>query len=137
MAPQEDAMTTTIARACAMTLATVALLGTGLAPAAADPSGTWLRENGESRVRMSKCGDAICGTITWLKDPANTKSKVGQRVFFDMKPSGANAWAGKAFNPEDGQTYSGKITLSGATMTTAGCVAGGWICRSVSWSKVN
>ncbi|MCU0884440.1 MAG: DUF2147 domain-containing protein [Beijerinckiaceae bacterium] len=130
-------MTTTIARACAMTLATVALLGTGLAPAAADPSGTWLRENGESRVRMSKCGDAICGTITWLKDPANTKSKVGQRVFFDMKPSGANAWAGKAFNPEDGQTYSGKITLSGATMTTAGCVAGGWICRSVSWSKVN
>jgi uncharacterized protein (DUF2147 family) len=126
-----------IARASAITLATAALLAIGPAPAAADPSGTWLRENGGARVRMAKCGDAICGTITWLKDPANTKSKVGQRVFFDMKPNGADAWAGKAFNPEDGQTYSGKITLSGSSMTTAGCVAGGWICRSVSWSKVN
>jgi uncharacterized protein (DUF2147 family) len=126
-----------IARASGITLATTALLVIGPAPAAADPSGTWLRENGGARVRMAKCGDAICGTITWLKDPANTKSKVGQRVFFDMKPNGADAWAGKAFNPEDGQTYSGKITLSGSSMTTAGCVAGGWICRSVSWSKVN
>ena len=126
-----------IARASGTTLATAALLAIGPAPAAADPSGTWLRENGAARVRMAKCGDAICGTITWLKDPANTKSKVGQRVFFDMKPNGVNAWAGKAFNPEDGQTYSGKITLSGSSMTTAGCVASGWICRSVSWSKVN
>lgn len=130
-------MRTMIARASAITLATAALLAIGPAPAAADPSGTWLRENGGARVRMAKCGDAICGTITWLKDPANTKSKVGQRVFFDMKPNGADAWAGKAFNPEDGQTYSGKITLSGSSMTTAGCVASGWICRSVSWSKVN
>ena len=130
-------MRTMIARASGITLATAALLAIGPAPAAADPSGTWLRENGAARVRMAKCGDAICGTITWLKDPANTKSKVGQRVFFDMKPNGVNAWAGKAFNPEDGQTYSGKITLSGSSMTTAGCVAGGWICRSVSWSKVN
>lgn len=130
-------MRTMIARASGITLATTALLVIGPAPAAADPSGTWLRENGGARVRMAKCGDAICGTITWLKDPANTKSKVGQRVFFDMKPNGADAWAGKAFNPEDGQTYSGKITLSGSSMTTAGCVAGGWICRSVSWSKVN
>jgi uncharacterized protein (DUF2147 family) len=130
-------MRTMIARASAITLATTAMLVIGPAPAAADPSGIWLRENGGARVRMAKCGDAICGTITWLKDPANTKSKVGQRVFFDMKPNGADAWAGKAFNPEDGQTYSGKITLSGSSMTTAGCVAGGWICRSVSWSRVN
>lgn len=130
-------MRTMIARASAITLATTAILVISPAPAAADPSGIWLRENGGARVRMAKCGDAICGTITWLKDPANTKSKVGQRVFFDMKPNGADAWAGKAFNPEDGQTYSGKITLSGSSMTTAGCVAGGWICRSVSWSRVN
>ncbi|MCX7329392.1 MAG: DUF2147 domain-containing protein [Hyphomicrobiales bacterium] len=130
-------MRTMIARASAITLATTAMLVISPAPAAADPSGIWLRENGGARVRMAKCGDAICGTITWLKDPANTKSKVGQRVFFDMKPNGADAWAGKAFNPEDGQTYSGKITLSGSSMTTAGCVAGGWICRSVSWSRVN
>lgn len=115
----------------------LALLGLGASPALADPVGTWLRENGESRVRFAKCGDALCGTVSWLKDPATTKSKVGQRVFFDMKPNGANAWAGQAFNPEDGKTYSGKMSLSGSTLTTAGCIAGGFICRSVSWSRVN
>ena len=106
-------------------------------PAFADPSGTWLRENGESRIRISKCGDVLCGTVSWLKDPANTKSKVGQRVFFDMKSDGSNSWAGQAFNPEDGQNYTGKMSLSGNSLTTAGCRFGGLVCRSVSWSKVN
>ncbi len=102
----------------------------------ADPTGTWLRDNGNSRVRISKCGDAYCGTIVWVKD-ADGPAKVGQRVFFDMKESGANSYTGKAFNPEDGKTYSGKMSISGATMTTSGCVLGGMICRSVSWRKVN
>ena len=113
------------------------LLTLGTAPALADPIGTWLRENGESRVRLAKCGDAICGTVSWLKDPATAKSKVGQRVFFDMQPNGTNSWAGQAFNPEDGKTYSGKMSLSGSRLTTAGCIAGGFICRSVNWTRVN
>ena len=106
------------------------------APAVADPSGTWLRENGNARVRIAKCGDAFCGTLVWVKDP-DSPSKVGQRVFYEMKESGANAYAGKAFNPEDGKTYSGKMSLSGSSMTTSGCVLGGMICRSVNWKKVN
>ena len=30
-----------------------------------------------------------------------------------MKPNGANAWAGTAFNPEDGKEYTGKMSLEG------------------------
>jgi uncharacterized protein (DUF2147 family) len=75
--------------------------------------------------------------VVWLRNPAESKSSVGQRVFYDMKPNGANSWAGQAFNPEDGKTYAGKMTLSGNALTTAGCIAGGWICRSVSWSRAN
>lgn len=104
---------------------------------AQDAVGTWLRENGESRVRFSKCGDALCGTVAWLKNPATSSSKVGQRVFYDMKPSGAGSWSGTAFNPEDGKTYTGKMSISGNQLTTSGCVFGGIICRSVSWSRVN
>ena len=74
---------------------------------AADPSGTYLRDSGASRVRIAKCGDAYCGSIVWLKD-ANGPAKVGQRVFYDMKADGENKWAGKAFNPEDGKVYSGR-----------------------------
>jgi uncharacterized protein (DUF2147 family) len=105
-------------------------------PAMADPSGVWQRADGTSRVRIAPCGGNLCGTITWLKN-ADSPAKVGQRVFYEMAPNGANKWSGKAFNPEDGRTYSGTMTLSGSSLTTAGCVLGGMICRSVNWSRVN
>jgi uncharacterized protein (DUF2147 family) len=104
---------------------------------AADATGVWMRADGTSKVRISNCGGALCGSISWLKDPANAKGKVGQRVFFDMQPDGANAWAGKAFNPEDGKTYTGKMSLSGDSLTTKGCALGGLICKSVSWRRSN
>lgn len=103
---------------------------------AQDAAGTWLRDSGASRVRIAPCGDALCGHITWLRDK-DTPAKVGQRVFWGMKPDGAGSWKGSAFNPEDGKTYSGKMSLSGNTLTTAGCVFGGLICKSASWSRVN
>jgi uncharacterized protein (DUF2147 family) len=101
---------------------------------AADPSGTWLRESGASRVKIAKCGSAYCGTIVWLKD-ASGPAKVGQRVFFDMEADGEGKWAGKAFNPEDGKTYTGKMVLAGSKLTTSGCALGGLVCKSVKWSK--
>jgi uncharacterized protein (DUF2147 family) len=118
---------------CLLALSLAAVSAT---PALADPSGTWLRENGASRVRIAPCGGNLCGTIVWLKD-ADGPAKVGQRVFYDMAPNGANKWSGKAFNPEDGKTYSGTMSLSGNSLTTAGCVLGGLVCRSVNWRKVN
>jgi uncharacterized protein (DUF2147 family) len=106
-------------------------------PALADDiTGVWLRDTGASKVKFSRCGDAICGNIVWLKQGADPKAKVGQRVFFDMKSNGANAWAGSAFNPEDGKTYTGKMTLSGNTLTTAGCVMS-VICKSATWTRSN
>ena len=119
-----------------LSLAAALLALTGAAASAADASGVWLRDSGASRVRIAPCGAALCGTIVWLKD-ADGPAKVGQKVFFDMKPNGDNAWSGSAFNPEDGKNYSGKMTLSGDTLTTAGCVLGGLVCKSVKWSRVN
>lgn len=102
----------------------------------ADVTGTWLRDTGASKVKFAPCGGAICGHIVWLSQGADPKAKVGQRVFFDMKPSGANSWAGSAFNPEDGKTYTGKMTLQGNTLTTSGCVMS-VICKSTTWTRSN
>ncbi len=98
-------------------------------------TGEWLNSDGKSKVRFADCGDAVCGTISWLKDPSGDAAKIGQQVFFGMKPAGENVWKGSAFNPEDGKTYSGKLTLSGNHLRTAGCVLGGLICKSVDWTR--
>ena len=107
-------------------------------PASADSvTGTWLRDSGASKVRFAACGAALCGHIVWIKPGTDTPAKVGQRIFYDMKPSGANAWAGTAFNPEDGKTYTGKMSLAGSMLTTQGCAMGGMICKSTGWTRSN
>ena len=107
-------------------------------PALADDvTGVWLRESGASKVKFAPCGGAICGTLVWIKDGTDTPAKVGQRLFFGMKSTGPNAWAGSYNNPDDGKTYDATMTLSGGTLTTAGCAFGGMICRSSTWTRVD
>ena len=115
-------------------LAFAALVVSASCALAGDALGVWLHQDGGSKVRFAPCGAALCGTIAWLKD-ANGAGKVGQRVFFDMVLAGDNAWTGKAFEPSSGKEYSGKMSLSGDKLTTAGCVFGGLICKSIVWSR--
>src|SRR3954453_11866129 len=89
---------------------------TAATPALADgPTGTWLRDTGEAKVRIAACGQALCGNVVWVKDPAH-QDQVGRRVFWDMLPDGPTTWKGEAFNPEDGKTYSGKLSLESGAM---------------------
>jgi uncharacterized protein (DUF2147 family) len=121
-------------------------------PAATQPGqppvvGTWERENGDARIRVGRCGEVLCGTLTWTArpridennpDPAlRRRSLVGVNVFFDMKPGADGRWEGQAYNPEDGRNYSASMVVAGGTLSTEGCVLGGLICRSVSWKRID
>jgi uncharacterized protein (DUF2147 family) len=118
------------------------------APAAAqgqDPSGTYLSESGETRVRIARCGAAHCGTIVWVKgeakdvhnaDPAlKGRNLVGARMISDIRPSG-EGWSGSLYNYKDGKTYSGKMKLKGNALELSGCVMAVF-CRTQTWTKVN
>lgn len=121
-------------------LAASALSFLALGPAvalAADATGIWLRDTGASKVKIAPCGAALCGYIVWLKDAATSPAKMGEKIFFDMKSDGDNSWEGSAYNPENGKTYTGKMSLSGNTLTTKGCVLGGIICKTIVWSRAN
>ena len=119
----------------ALMMSLCVLIAAATAALAGEATGEWTRDDGSARVRFAACGGgALCGWISWVKDP-NARGKVGQEVFFDMKPAGDNAWSGTAFNPEDGKRYTGKMTLSGDRLTTAGCVLGGLICKSYGWTR--
>jgi uncharacterized protein (DUF2147 family) len=135
-------------------VAVVMSLGTSLA---ADLSGTWLTEGGQATVRMASCGDAVCGTIVALKQPNDPdtgkpqtdvnnpdpklrkRGIIGIQIVLGMKPNGgATKWSGKVYNAEDGETYSGNITMLNATsLKLEGCVFGGLICKGQIWTRVN
>ncbi len=126
------------------------------APAlAADPAGKWLTKDANATVSIARCGDALCGTIVALKepnDPATGKPKtdknnpdaaksgrplIGVQIVYDMKPNGSpDAWDGKVYNAEDGKTYTGSITLTGAnSLDLKGCALGGLICKTQNWTR--
>jgi uncharacterized protein (DUF2147 family) len=144
----------------ALWLAAIALLGGAnfIAPAhAADPFGTWFTAEGKSQVRIVNCGGALCGSLIWLKEPndpdtgkpkldkhntdASKQSRpvLGIPIVLDMKPSSTpNKWDGDVYNAEDGRTYSGSFTMTGAnTAELKGCVLGGLICKSQTWTRAN
>jgi uncharacterized protein (DUF2147 family) len=122
-----------IVRLC---LSLTALLLTASPGCADEVLGIWLRDNGALKVKFEPCGDAICGNVVWLKPGSDSKAKVGQRLFFDMRPVAANSWTGKATSPDSGSIYSGKMSIEGSTLSTAGCMVGGLICKTANWKRV-
>lgn len=115
---------------------------------AAVPDGTWLSQSGATKVRIAPCGSSYCGTITWVKGPETKDVKnpdaakrdrplVGIQLIYGMIPDG-DAYQGKLYDYTSGKTYSGKLkTDGGSQLKLSGCVLGGLICRSETWSRVN
>ena len=101
-----------------------------------DAAGLWIRDDGSAKLRFVPCGGGgtLCGFLAWKKGP-DGPARIGQQLFSGMKPNGKDAWAGTAFNPEDGKHYTAKLTLSGDHLVTAGCVFGGLICKSFDWTR--
>jgi len=144
-------------RMAAVTLAAIGMTLTVLGPArAADPLGTWLTGDKKGKVHIVNCGGAICGNLVWLQEPIDpetnkpkldknnadaskkTRPLIGVPIVLNMKSSGDGAWEGKVYNAEDGSTYSGSFTMTSATSAQLkGCVMGGLICKSSTWTKTN
>jgi uncharacterized protein (DUF2147 family) len=89
------------------------------------PVGTWQTEGGESRYRVSLCGDgtALCAMLTWLRDDARTPENLAllnKMVVQGAKPTAENKWRGTV--AYDGRRVSGSVTLVDEDrMTLTGC----------------
>ena len=112
------------------------------AAAHADPiEGVWQTEPDEGAfayVTIAPCGGAFCGTITrTFKDKAEFQSpNIGKQIVRSMTANGDGTYAGQVWRPANDKVYKGKATVSGNQMSLAGCVAGGLICKSQNWVKI-
>jgi len=118
-----------------------AILAAGLAVApalAADPTGTWQSVTGESRYKVSYCGDGtqLCAQLTWLREDARTKENLvylNDYVVKGATPVGANSWKGRV--AYEGDVYDGSVTLvSDDAMRLKGCR--GMFCQSMQFSRL-
>jgi len=119
---------------------------------ALNPSGIWLTEKGDAKVRVSRCGSGVCGVVIWLREPIdpatgklqvddkNQNPRLAQRriigigLFTGMKPSGENRWSGRIYNADDGKTYSSNVSVTGPnSLKVEGCV--GAFCGGETWTR--
>jgi uncharacterized protein (DUF2147 family) len=119
---------------------------------AAEPTGLWLTQKADARIRVARCGKELCGTVVWIKDaidsatgrppvddknpdPAKRNRKIVGLRIFAMQADGQGNWAGGIYNLDDGQTYAGKLSLRGANeLQVNGCA--GVLCGGEVWRKV-
>jgi uncharacterized protein (DUF2147 family) len=118
--------------------------------------GTWLTEDGSSRVQFRSCAQNQCGYIVWLRepvDPATGKARqdkfnsddslksrplLGLLLISDIAATTAGAWQGTLYNPRDGNSYQGKLTdLGGGRLQLKGCALLGLVCKTEVWTKAD
>ena len=96
--------------------------------ALADPvEGNWRLQSGAT-ARISPCGAAFCIQLKSGKYAGKTIGK--------LKPDGASVYTGSLTDPATDKTYSGQGALSGNSLKMNGCMLGGLICRTQTWTKL-
>ncbi|MEH2668493.1 DUF2147 domain-containing protein [Bradyrhizobium elkanii] len=119
---------------------------------ASDPAGVWLTQSGDARIKVHRCGSALCGRVVWLKEPTDkatgkpqlddknadpgqrARPVMGMSLFINMQPAGPNKWAGRIYNADDGKTYESSVTLvSPGTLNVRGCM--GTLCAGEDWTR--
>jgi uncharacterized protein (DUF2147 family) len=101
---------------------------------AAEPYGTWIRPSTGTQVSFYNCGGSLCGKIVAVKDQSK-KSTVGTVIMNGAKKTGEGKWQGSLLNTENGQTYSGYVTLTGDGLKLEGCALGGLACSGETWQR--
>ena len=97
--------------------------------------GTWMRDDGNARVKIEPCGGDLCATNVWIKDTSGGE-EVGDRLVMSVKPVDDNTLDGSAYDAKRDMNFKIKIDVSDKSLTTRGCVVGGLLCKSMGWSKV-
>jgi uncharacterized protein (DUF2147 family) len=121
----------------------------------ADPQGVWLTEDKDAALTITRCDGRLCGRIIWLEsatdrsgslrldqnnpDPTKqTQPICGLVVITGLEPSGPDKWDGYVYNPQDGRTYSGNITvLSDTTLELRAYIGLPIFGRSQTWTRVD
>ena len=111
--------------------------------AAADPVlGTWktqVDDGSYAHIEITQCGSNVCGTIarTFNADGEYNSPNKGKMLVRNMKPNGGGSYSGKVWRPSNDKIYIGKMQLNGNSLKLKGCVAGGLLCSSQVWNRIN
>lgn len=117
--------------------------------------GTWISQDGGTKVRLTDCSGKLCGIVVWLNEPIDpetgmpktdklnpdpckrTRPLINLTVANGLVPSGPNEWSGRIYNADDGRTYQATFKVqSESTARVQGCVMK-VLCKGHTWTRNN
>jgi uncharacterized protein (DUF2147 family) len=142
-------------------LAYIALFFPSLLAASAvraeDPTGLWWAEGGAAQVEITRCGEALCGRVAWLRapldpsgcplrdaenpDPAlRARSMIGIDLLQDLRPSASHPgeWSGgEIYDPTSGRVYRAVLRMDGPDhLRLRGYLGIELLGRTTTWIRV-
>ncbi len=126
-----------------------------------DILGVWNNQEKTAKIELFKCGGKYCGKIVELKEPNYPEGseegipgtpkldnnnpdpnlrktpRLGLAILRDFVLAGDNKWVdGKVYDPKNGKTYSGKLTLvSPSQLEMRGFVGISLLGRTATWTR--
>jgi uncharacterized protein (DUF2147 family) len=117
--------------------------------------GNWKSQDGKGIIQIYKNGDKFQGKIIWLKEPNDpktgkpqldvkhpekqnhTRPVLGLVNLWGFKYSSDNEWSGgKIYDPENGKTYSCKMSLAdNDKLKVRGYIGVSLIGRTEAWTR--
>jgi uncharacterized protein (DUF2147 family) len=96
--------------------------------------GVWVRDGHPTdKLEFYDCSGKLCAKGT-LPGVDGSPPPI---ILRSAAKTGPNNWKGDLFNPEDGKTYTGKISYDSPTqMTMTGCLVA-FLCQSETWTRVS
>jgi len=94
--------------------------------------GVWYAEGGAAKVEISRCNEALCGRVVWLRSPFDehgcplrdrynpdeslrARPVLGVQILRDLRADGAGGWTdGSIYDPATGNTYRAMARLEGS-----------------------
>lgn len=125
-----------------MMMSAAFLVASAAVALAADPvEGVWQTEVDDGAyalVTIAPCGANFCGVIsrTFRADGEYKSENIGKNIVIGMAAKGGGKYQGQVWRPSNNKIYIGKMDVSGDRIKLRGCVAGGLLCSSQDWVKV-
>ena len=117
----------------------------------------WLNQDQDGHIEIAPCGDSLCGTIVWLKDPLDAQGRpelddenpdpakqnqpiLGLQILegFPLEADRKGLWAdGTIYDPNNGKTYSCQMSFKDPdTLKIRGYIGISLLGRTEIWTRV-
>jgi uncharacterized protein (DUF2147 family) len=106
--------------------------------------GQWRNTRNTVHLKVSPCGESLCGTVIWAAPEIRANAKrgsgqelIGRSIFQQFQRGDEGQWRGKVYLPDLNTNVSATVTpLDHDTILVSGCMFMKIACKTQHWWRM-